>query len=271
MPPKIVSFVNLKGGVGKTALSVNFAAYCGKNNLKTLLVDLDPQTNATFSCITVAKWKDHAMKNGTIADLMGMKKHNSADGQQKDFSTVIIGNALPGVDLVPSHLDLFTIDLDLASSTARELKVKRALTPVLDNYDIVVCDCPPNLTIPTQNALAMSTHFVVPISPDFLSALGVGILLNRVKDFCEDLSHTLVHLGIVISRKGRPAYHRDQITTDIRASFPTVVLNSEITERVSVSECTAANKSIFQSSDGAAITEFTNFSKELLIKLGVQI
>lgn len=271
MPPKIISFVNLKGGVGKTALSVNFAAFCGKNKLRTLLVDLDPQTNATFSCITVATWKEHSVKNGTIADLMGMKKHNSADGQQKDVSSIIIKNVMTGVDLVPSHLDLFTIDLDLASSTARELKVKRALNPVLENYDIIVCDCPPNLTIPTQNALAMSTHFVVPISPDFLSALGVGILLNRVKDFCEDLSHTLVHIGIVISRKGRPAYHRDQIMTDIRVNFPTVVLRSEITERVSVSECAAANKPIFLSNDGAAITEFTNFSNELLGKLGVQI
>jgi chromosome partitioning protein len=72
--PAVVSFVNLKGGVGKTALSVNFAAYCAKENLRTLLIDLDPQTNATFSCISVEAWQKHAKDNGTVANLFGLRQ-----------------------------------------------------------------------------------------------------------------------------------------------------------------------------------------------------
>lgn len=267
----IISFVNLKGGVGKTALAVNFAAYCASKNLKTLLVDLDPQTNATFSCITVSRWKEHALTKGTVADLMGMKRHVSATGAIKTADSIIIKDVFPNMDLVPSHLDLFTIDLDLASATARESKLKRALTPKIIDYGMIVCDCPPNLTIPTQNALAFSTDFVVPVSPDYLSALGVGILLSRVKELCEDLTHDLNNLGIVISRKGRPAIHRDEIVTDIRTKLPGLVFRAEISERVAVSEAAAANKSIFQMSDQSAISEFIEFAKELLIKKGINI
>ena len=178
----IVSFVNLKGGVGKTALAVNFAAICGSRKLRTLLIDVDPQTNATFSCISVRDWECHAGRRGSIADLMGMRRHTSPDGAGKNPHDVIIEQVFDNVDLIPSHLDLFTIDLDLAGAISRETKLRRALEQVVKTYDMVVCDCPPNLTIPTQNALAMSTHFAVPVSPDFLSALGIGILLNRYRN-----------------------------------------------------------------------------------------
>jgi chromosome partitioning protein len=269
--PVVISFVNLKGGVGKTALSVNFSAYCGSNGLKVLLVDTDPQTNATFSCISPVQWKKHSAEKGTIASIMGMKRHSSAEGKEVDAKEVIISNVFKKVDLLPSHLDLFTIDLDLASATARESKLKRSLKNLSNDYDIIVCDCPPNLTIPTQNSLAMSTHFAVPVSPDFLSALGIGILLNRIKEFCYDLQHDLEHVGIVLSRVGRPAQHRTAITEDLRERFGDLVLETEIKERVAVSEAASSKKSVFQMGDQNAITEFNNFSKELLDRIGVEI
>jgi chromosome partitioning protein len=268
---KIISVVNLKGGVGKTAIAVNFAAYCGRFGLKTLLIDLDPQTNATFSCISVSDWDNHAKKKGTVANIMGMKRHTSAAGKVTDPSDIVIDEVFENVDLIPSHLDLFTIDLDLASSTAREYKLKRNLSNIVDDYDIVVCDCPPNLTIPTQNALAMSTHFVVPVSPDFLSALGVGILLKRVKEFCFDLDHELIHLGIVLSRVGRKAIHRDLIKEDIRKKFKRLVFNSEIRERVTVSEAAESNLPIFEMGNPLATKEFKILSKALLNKMGIDI
>ena len=88
---KVVSSINLKGGVGKTALSVNFAAYCGMKGKKTLLIDLDPQTNATFSSIGVQEWTDVAKRNGTVADLLGARNHISAQGINKtaDCATAV--------------------------------------------------------------------------------------------------------------------------------------------------------------------------------------
>ncbi|MEN8221355.1 MAG: AAA family ATPase [Pseudomonadota bacterium] len=269
--PKILSFVNLKGGVGKTALSVNFAAFCGLKGLKTLLIDMDPQTNATFSCISLEVWKDHSINKGTVANLMGMKRHTTAEGSYITADKVIIKDVFENCDLLPSHIDLFTIDLDMAGATARETKLKRALNPIIGKYDIIICDCPPNLTIPTQNALAISTHYAVPVSPDFLSAIGVGILLNRVKEFCDDLDHHLTHVGIIISRIGRPTQHRFDIQKDLKTEFGTLVLKTEINERSAVSEATAQNKPVYSMGNKQAKTEFEQCSEELLTKIGIKL
>ena len=265
----IVSCVNLKGGVGKTALAVNFAAYCGASGLRTLLIDLDPQTNATFSCIEVDAWEEHATSHGTVADLLGARDHTSAEGTQKTAADVILANVFPKVDLLPSHLDLFSVDLDLSGATARETRLRRAVQPVLPNYDIVVCDCPPNLTIPTQNALALSTHYVVPISPDYLSGIGVGILLLRVAKFSSDMEHAISGAGIVISRVGRPALHREMTVAALRQRFGAQVLDEEIHERVKVSEAAAAHRPIYDMGDDAASQEFTDVSDELLRRIGL--
>lgn len=265
----ILSCVNLKGGVGKTAIAVNFAAYCGVHGMRTLLIDLDPQTNATLSCVELDAWSEHAAKNGTVADLLGAKSHTSAEGATRSIADVIWRDVFPNVDLVPSHLDLFTVDLDLAGTTARETTLRRAVTPALRDYEMVVCDCPPNLTIPAQNAIALSSHYVVPISPDFLSGIGVALLISRVKKLCEDLEHDLEHVGIVLSRVGRPARHREETVATMRDEFGELVLDEEIKERVAVSESAAKNTPIYDMNDPAAADEFRAVSAALLRRMGV--
>lgn len=269
MAKAIISCVNLKGGVGKTAIATNLAAFAGALGKKTLLVDLDPQTNATFSCMDIEAWEKHAAEHGTVADLFGLRSHASAEAKTKSAADVLRKRVFENVDLIPSHLDLFTIDLDLASATARETKLQRALRPILDNYDVVVCDCPPNLTVPTQNALALSTHYLVPISPDFLSGIGVALLLTRVRQLAEDLDHSIGLAGIVISRVGRPALSRQQTVAAVRETFGTNVLLCEIKERVSVAEAAAKHKPVYGMGDRDAATEFEAMSREVLRRVGV--
>lgn len=265
----VISCINLKGGVGKTALAVNLAAYFGKTGKKTLLIDLDPQTNASFSTIGVEAWQRHARTKGTVADLLGARKHTSINGAEKHARDVIFENAFEGVDLIPSHIDLFTVDLDLAGATLRETRLRRALKDILEDYDVVVCDCPPNLTIPTQNALAVSTHYVIPVSLDFLSVIGIGLLLSRVDTFCKELEHSLENVGIVVSRVGRPAYHREQTEATLRSQFGAIVLDSKISERVSVSKSAQERKSIFDSVDVAAVEEFSDVCSAISEKVGL--
>lgn len=264
----VVACINLKGGVGKTAIAVNFAAYCGRTGKRTLLVDLDPQTNATFSCISVDEWEEHAAKKGTVADLFGARAHTSAEGKQREIDTIIRKKVWKGLDLIPSNVELFTIDLELAGATARETKLRKALTPIMGSYDMIVCDCPPNLTIPTQNALAVCTHYVVPISPDFLSALGVGLLLRQVTKFCEDMTVNPELAGMILSRIGRPALHRERTANSIREQFGNDVFDAEIRERVAVSEAVEKNVSIYtHDGNGPAASEFAAMSRELLQRL----
>ena len=267
--PKVISFVNLKGGVGKTTLAVNYSAYCGLQNKRTLLVDLDPQTNATFSCISPEAWGKHAKKNGTVADLLGVKNANNAEGKVRTVNQVLLKHVRKNVDLIPSHVDLFLIDLELGNAASRETKLRKALKSVMDDYDVIICDCPPNLTIPTQNALAMSTHYVVPISPDFLSSLGVALLLNRVKKLGEDLERDLEIGGIVLSRSGRRAIARAQTTASLRKQFKKLVFPGELTERVAVATAAQNNISVFETSDAKARAEFTAICKAISKKVGV--
>ncbi len=266
---KTLAVVNLKGGVGKTTIAVNFAAYCGMQGKRTLLVDLDPQTNATFSCISSEVWQQHAKDNGTVADLLGAKTHASAEGRQRTAEDVILPGVFPGVDLIPSHLDLFTVDLDLGGATAREKLLKRSLASVMSNYDVVICDCPPNLTIPTQNALALSSHYVVPVSPDFLSALGIGLLTNRVRRFCRDLEHDLTFSGVILSKVGRDSAHREEIKDTIRRQFTGNVFNTEIKERSAVSESASQGRPVFQMADQKAVDEFEAVSRQLMLRMGI--
>ena len=265
----VVSCINLKGGVGKTALAVNFSAFLGRAGIKTLLIDLDPQTNATFSTIGVQEWTERAKKNGTVADLLGARKHTSAHETNKNAKDIIVKNVFTNVDLIPSHIDLFTVDLDLASARFRETRLKNSLKDELASYDVVICDCPPNLTIPTQNALAFSTHYVIPVSLDFLSAIGISLLLKRIEEFSQDLDRPLKNGGIVISRVGRPATHREETEATLRAEFGAAVVNGVIRERASVSSSAQAHQPIFSSQDTAAIGEFSSVCTELKNRIGV--
>ena len=259
----ILSSINLKGGVGKTTIAVNYAAYCGKKGRKVLLCDLDPQANASFAMIGVDGWEAHTKAFGTIADLLGARRHTSAQGSVRTFEEVVIRNAWNNVDLVPSHLDLFTVDLDLAGITAREFQLKRSLKDHFSEYDIVICDCPPNLTLPTQNALAISSHYVVPVSIDYLSVLGIGLLLSRVSSLSSDLDVNLANAGIIISRFGRPAKHRADTEEVVRGSFSNAVLEGKIADRAAISAAMEKLQSIFESGDKIAIAEFNYVFSEL--------
>jgi chromosome partitioning protein len=264
--PTVLACVNLKGGVGKTAIAVNFAAYCGREGLRTLLVDCDPQTNATFSCIQGEDWAEHARRYGTIASLLGVRSI-AGETSHNGPETVIKKAVFENVDLVPSHINLFSVDLDMGGAVGRELRLRKALRPVLGHYDMVVCDCPPNLTIPTQNALAMSTHYVVPVPPDYLSILGVTLLTTRIEELCENIDHKITNAGIIVSRVGRRASHRENILASLRSQFGKLVLKTELRERVAIPESVSLQKPIFEMGDDQASQEFSAMSEELLKRI----
>lgn len=267
-----IAFINLKGGVGKTTLAVNFARYCGEKGSKVLLIDVDPQTNATLSCMKPSEWEKHSKEKGSLANIMGLRNHATADGAEKKVKDIIVKNVFKNVDLIPSHLDLFSIDLELGGKTARELILLRQLEDngIDKNYDYIICDCPPNLATATQNAIAYCDHYLIPVLPDYLSLIGIALLINKVGNLSKDLRLPINNLGIVVSRTGRQSEFRKDTTTQIGKSFPELLFKTSITDRSCIAEAASKQKTVFDLAGTAAKSaqkEFETLFKEITTRL----
>jgi len=186
---KVISIINYKGGVGKTTITANLAAELTKRGKRVLAVDLDPQTNLTFSFIKVEDWRAQLEKSRTIKFWFD----SIIDGTlpAPSFSELVV--AIRGIDLICSHLGLVDVDIELAAGlsagTDRQHRrnfvktysyIKDELQKLQETYDVVLFDCPPNFSIVTKNALIASDFYVVPAKMDYLSTLGINQLRNHV-------------------------------------------------------------------------------------------
>jgi chromosome partitioning protein len=165
----VISLLNMKGGVGKTTVAVNLAAYLARDHGKrVLLVDLDPQTNASLSLMPEKAWSAWAAEHGTMADIFevgGEGKRGKTDDPHK-FKDCIVHNVvpeIPGLDLIPSHLKLTFLDLDLAARPGRERILGRSLDKVRGDYDMILCDCPPRAKHRSLGAQSSATDRFVPV------------------------------------------------------------------------------------------------------------
>ena len=210
---RVISFINMKGGVGKTTCAVNLATYLARDHQKrVLLVDFDPQTNATFSVMSEKVWEKWQHDHGTMADVLEVGPRKKAAEQVK-LQDCIIPDVLPdvpGLDLIPSHLKLTFLDLDLAARPGRERIFARKLEKVLGNYDYVICDCAPNLMTGTQNAVYASDWYFIPMQPDYLSSIGLALLQDRLAYLRKELEFKIRCLGVVFTRvRGWVRYHAE--------------------------------------------------------------
>jgi chromosome partitioning protein len=199
---EVISFINYKGGVGKTTLTSNIAAELAYRGSRVLLVDLDPQSNLTFSFINVDEWADLDYNGRTIKHWYDEFLNGDRDVSLRNLiiSPNNVNNKLRGmnsrgrVDLISSHLELINLDMELATqyggNTERTFRssflrlftrLKRGLQEIAEDYDIVLIDCPPNFNIVTQNAIIASDLYIVPAKADFLSTLGIDTLVRHIE------------------------------------------------------------------------------------------
>ena len=217
----IISTINLKGGVGKSTTTVAMAEIMSAEfNQRVLVIDLDPQTNATVMLIGEDRWKRRNDRGRTLAQLF--KDALEEDPSKRSFNlskTLVKGvsnvEEVRTVDLLPSSIDLIDVQDRLASMPQDRLAsmpqgqfysnvptdiLRRATLPILDTYDYVLIDCPPNLGIITLNGLRISTGFIIPTIPDVLSTYGIPQIIRRVSDFSNNIAEEIEVMGIVITK-----------------------------------------------------------------------
>lgn len=207
--PKIVAIANQKGGVGKTLTAVTLAALLADRGKRVLLVDCDPQASAT-----AAIGFDQEQPYTHLYTLMHARI-------QKKLTSSLIQKTirkLPGGEyLLPSHIDLARIEMDLVQATRREYVLQDALAPVLTDFDVVLIDCQPSLSWLTMNALTAATHVLVPVVPDFISARGIGDLRATVSLVQEDLNNRLRVEGVLLTRVQAETRQHKQMRAEVGA------------------------------------------------------
>ncbi|VVB84285.1 Light-independent protochlorophyllide reductase iron-sulfur ATP-binding protein [uncultured archaeon] len=205
---KVVSFINYKGGVGKTTLAVEISASLAKKGKDVLLIDLDPQTNATFYLMEEKDWNDWQENKGSLKDLF----EAFMDGKSFDINKAInkdlnCSKYIPKLHLLPSHLELLFIDLELASKFgAKGMKSKSilrsALSKIKENYDYIIFDCPPNLNLVTQNSIVASNSIIIVAMPEYLSTIGIALIDRAIKNIEKEINDEIKSFGVVGTFKG---------------------------------------------------------------------
>ena len=218
MGAKIICFINLKGGVAKTTTTVGTATLlAGEFGKKVLVVDLDPQTNCTTMLIGEEKWKELDNNNYTLAALFedvinDTKLFEMEKTLQKNVSQI---TNVSNLDLIPSSLKMIDIQDRLATISPGKFFsnnptdiIKRALKPIINDYDYVLIDCPPNMGLITLNGLRISDGYIIPTIPDVLSTYGIPQIINRVNEFSDNIGENIECLGIVATKvRGQSSLH----------------------------------------------------------------
>ena len=252
--PTVTSLINLKGGVGKTTLTLSLAHFLALEHQKRVLViDLDPQTNATVCLIPENEWKERDETGRTLYQLFldqvkGVKRFNADEAIVRNVSNVSGG--VEGLDLLPSSLQLIKIQDRLTQVTDFDsyqrgpiFALRDALADVLPYYDHVLIDCPPSLGVVTLNGLAISDSYLIPVVPDILSVLGIPPILDRVAHFSQCVRRNVRALGIVISKMRANTLLHNEMTRRLREDFTErrfpIVFDTVIPESTRIAE--AAN------------------------------
>jgi chromosome partitioning protein len=213
---------NQKGGVGKTTTAVSVAAALAEDGVRVLLLDLDPQGNATTGL-------------GQRPPEGGQSSYSvMVDGAGIEEATVDVGGR--GLACVPSSLDLAGAEIELVPAFSRELRLKNALEPVRDRYDVILIDCPPTLGLLTVNALVAADHVLLPIQCEYYALEGVGQLVRSIEMVRQSLNPALEISGVVLTMYDARTRLADQVSSEVRRYFGDRVYDTVIPRTVRLSE-----------------------------------
>ncbi len=227
---KIIAFANQKGGVGKTTTCVNVSAFLAMMGMRVLLLDMDPQGNAS-SGVGVEKNKE----TKTIYNVISKELY---------IDEVIQKTRLQNLDIIPATVDLAGAEIDLVQMQAREYVVSEILTRVKDKYDFIMIDCPPSLGLLTINSLTAANSIIIPIQCEFYALEGLTQLMNTVRLIIHHLNKDLQIEGVVLTMKDNRSNLVAQVSEEIKKFFGNKVFETCIPRNVRLAEAPSHGESI---------------------------
>lgn len=248
---KIIGVANQKGGVGKTTTAVNLAAALGVLEKKVLLIDADPQANAT---------------SGLGIEEVNFSTYNLLE-HSADVKDCIQKTSSPNLDLVPSHIDLVAAEIELVDRDKREYMLKKALEEVKSEYDYIIIDCAPSLGLITVNALTAADSVIIPIQCEYFALEGLGKLLNTVKNVQKIHNYDLDIEGLLLTMYDSRLRLSNQVVEEVNTHFPEMVFETVISRNVRLSEAPSFGESILMyDAESKGAIQYIQLAEEVLLK-----